>query len=287
MSNYAPLNPAISNAHHSQPQQWRVSAEQWCIQLTRRCTTASGCAGRTDEESVVVDARTRESRNKEPGTQRVAACADMLCVNSLQIIILLRHTTQGGARREGTVEDRLLAEQSVKSIFATLDETGKGVQKNQENNAQSKTKTIATTNRRNLDVLEPPRNAQTNSDKHCNRAENAVEPRRAAVLPGNPDVHAEQTADQVERDKNRRDDGDLLQGVVGGVALDDLIDGDLGEVVGVCAAEHLLEVGQVGHHGDDVVLDVAEVQADVAAGRDAVGFVAALGEALDDVGFAA
>lgn len=36
-----------------------------------------------------------------------------------------------------------------------------------------------------------------------------------------------------------------------------------------------------------MVLDVAQVEADLAAGGDAVRFVAALGEAFDDVGFSA
>ncbi len=51
----------------------------------------------------------------------------------------------------------------------------------------------------------------------------------------------------------------------------------------MAAAEHLLEMAEVRHHGHDVVLDVAEVEPDLAAGGHAVGFVAAFGETLDDV----
>lgn len=51
----------------------------------------------------------------------------------------------------------------------------------------------------------------------------------------------------------------------------------------MAAAEHLLEVAEVRHHGHDVVLDVSQIKTDFAAGGHAVGFVAAFGEALDDV----
>ena len=44
---------------------------------------------------------------------------------------------------------------------------------------------------------------------------------------------------------------------------------------------------QIGHHGDDMVLDVTQVEANFGAGCDTVLVVAALGEALDDVCFAA
>ena len=53
------------------------------------------------------------------------------------------------------------------------------------------------------------------------------------------------------------------------------------------ATEHLLEVPQVRHHSDDVVLDVAEVETDVHARGDVVVLVAALCEAAKDVCFAA
>lgn len=52
------------------------------------------------------------------------------------------------------------------------------------------------------------------------------------------------------------------------------------------AREHLVKVAQIAHHGDDVVLDITEVETDIATGRDAVLLVAALREALDDIGLA-
>lgn len=57
-------------------------------------------------------------------------------------------------------------------------------------------------------------------------------------------------------------------------------------MVRVAAIKHLVEMAEVAHHGDDVVLDVAEVEADFGPGRDAVLVIAAFGEALDDVRFA-
>ncbi len=53
------------------------------------------------------------------------------------------------------------------------------------------------------------------------------------------------------------------------------------------AGEHLFEVGEVRHHGYDVVLDVAEVETDFTTGCHGVGFVAAFGEAFDYVCFSA
>lgn len=55
----------------------------------------------------------------------------------------------------------------------------------------------------------------------------------------------------------------------------------------MAAREHLFEVAEVGHHCHDVVLHVAQVEPDLTARRDGVGFVAALGEAFDHVGLAA
>lgn len=45
-------------------------------------------------------------------------------------------------------------------------------------------------------------------------------------------------------------------------------------------------MAEVGHHGDDVVLDIAQVKTNVHAWRDLVVLVAALGESLEDIGFA-
>ena len=70
------------------------------------------------------------------------------------------------------------------------------------------------------------------------------------------------------------------------VALRDMIDRDLGQIVGMGPTEHLFEMAEVAHHRDDVVLDVAEVETDLTTRRDRVLLVAALGEPLDHVRFA-
>jgi len=51
----------------------------------------------------------------------------------------------------------------------------------------------------------------------------------------------------------------------------------------VGATEHFLEMAEIAHHRDNVVLDVAEVKANLSARRDRVLLVATLGEALDHV----
>lgn len=53
----------------------------------------------------------------------------------------------------------------------------------------------------------------------------------------------------------------------------------------MAAVQHLIEMAQGAHHGHHVILDVGEVESDFRAGRDAILVVAALGEALDDIGF--
>lgn len=50
--------------------------------------------------------------------------------------------------------------------------------------------------------------------------------------------------------------------------------------------QHFFEMAETGHHGDDVVLNIAQVQSNVHARRDLVIRVAPLGEALEDIGLA-
>ena len=45
-------------------------------------------------------------------------------------------------------------------------------------------------------------------------------------------------------------------------------------------------MGQTGHHGDDVILDIAKIKANVHAGCDFVVGIAALREPSQDIGFA-
>jgi len=54
----------------------------------------------------------------------------------------------------------------------------------------------------------------------------------------------------------------------------------------MATAQHLLEMGEVGHHGNDVILDIREVKTDVPAGGHVEVLIAAFCEAFDDVGFA-
>lgn len=70
------------------------------------------------------------------------------------------------------------------------------------------------------------------------------------------------------------------------VALQDVVDVQLSEVVGVGPREHLLHVAQVRHHRDNVVLDVAQIQSNVSARSDGILLVASFGESLDNIGLA-
>lgn len=67
------------------------------------------------------------------------------------------------------------------------------------------------------------------------------------------------------------------------VALSDVVDGKLREIVAVRAGKHLLEVGETGHHGNNVVLNIAEIESDVHVRRDFVIRIAAFGEAFQHI----
>lgn len=55
----------------------------------------------------------------------------------------------------------------------------------------------------------------------------------------------------------------------------------------MASGQHLFEVGQIAHHGDDVILDVAEIKADITTRSNTVLLIAALREALDNICLAA
>lgn len=55
----------------------------------------------------------------------------------------------------------------------------------------------------------------------------------------------------------------------------------------MAAREHLLKVAEIRHHRHHVVLDIGQIEADVAARCDRVLLVASLSEPFDDVRFAA
>lgn len=137
------------------------------------------------------------------------------------------------------------------------------------------------------DEFESPCHPQRKNHKHGNGTDDAKEPAQPIrLLTGNVHIHPEETTDQIQRHEDGSQHGDLAEHLVGPIARGDGVDADLGKVIAVRAREHLVEVAQIAHHGDDVILDITQVETDVATGRDAVLLVAALGEALDDIGLA-
>ncbi len=52
------------------------------------------------------------------------------------------------------------------------------------------------------------------------------------------------------------------------------------------AGQHLLEVSQTGHHGDNVILDIAKIESNVHTWSDLIIGVASLRKASQDVCFA-
>lgn len=100
-------------------------------------------------------------------------------------------------------------------------------------------------------------------------------------------VHTEETTDQIHRDQDRRDKSNLTKNLVDMVSKNEIGNVQLGKVIRMRAAEHFLEMRQVRHHGHDVILNITEIQADIAARCNGVLLVAAFREAADDVCFAA
>ena len=112
------------------------------------------------------------------------------------------------------------------------------------------------------------RRAQTHNHKGDNDAKDAPEPGQTALArdtAGDGDVHAKHATDQIQGQEDRRDNGDFCQVRIHLVALRDIVDGELGQVVGVAAREHLLEMAEIRHHRHDVILDVREIETDVTA----------------------
>ena len=129
---------------------------------------------------------------------------------------------------------------------------------------------------------------ETKNDDGGDDSQDTKEPFETdGVATGDRYVHAEETTDEIEGDQNGGDDGDLAEDVVGVISLFDPLHRNLSQVIGMGSREHLFEMGQVGHHREHVILDVAKVESDFGSGRDRVLFVASFGEALDHVGFAA
>jgi hypothetical protein len=153
---------------------------------------------------------------------------------------------------------------------------------------QTQTQTQKQIDKIRSDEAHTPRQREREQDEDEQPREDDEEGYQVIAFPERDlDVHPEETTHQIERDENRREHRDLAEDLIRSRALGDIINGQLGEVIAMRATQHLLKVPQVGHHGDDVVLNVAEVEPDVHAWRDVVVLVAAFGEAAEDVGFAA
>jgi len=86
--------------------------------------------------------------------------------------------------------------------------------------------------------------------------------RRQLTSPfGKLSIAAERTGNHIHREQNRTERGHSREHVVDLVVRVCHLDRDLCEVVGVRAREELFVVIQALRHGDQVVLDVGEVQA--------------------------
>lgn len=103
----------------------------------------------------------------------------------------------------------------------------------------------------------------------------------------NRDVHTEETGDDVQGHDNRRKEGNLAENLVCSRALGDAVDGQLSKVVAVGARQHPLKMAKSVHHGDNVILNVTEIEAYFHARSDLVVLVASLREALEHIGLSA
>ncbi len=70
------------------------------------------------------------------------------------------------------------------------------------------------------------------------------------------------------------------------ITLRDVVDRKLGKVIAVRAGQHLLEVSQTGHHGHNMILDIAKIESNVHTRSDLIICVASLRKASQDVCFA-
>ena len=71
------------------------------------------------------------------------------------------------------------------------------------------------------------------------------------------DVHTKQTSNKIEWNQEPCYESDLAQNSVRLVALGDVVDGKLSEVIAVRARKHLLVLAKVPHHSDNVILNIA------------------------------
>lgn len=154
---------------------------------------------------------------------------------------------------------------------------------------QSQPNVYTSSSRRNKesDESSPLREDETAQYESCNDTKDTEPPSQAiAIHSWNSDVHSKQTGDEIQRDENGSDQSDFPKRLLDLITLGEVVHTDLSKVVGMAAAQHLLKVTQIAHHGDNVVLNIRQIHADVATGSDRVVLIAAFGEALDDIGLA-
>jgi hypothetical protein len=140
----------------------------------------------------------------------------------------------------------------------------------------------------NLNKLEVPRQEGAGDNDEANESDNAKEPTQALTVSArNRYIHAPETANEIHGDQQTGNEGHLAQDLVDVITQDNVAHVQLGEVVAMRAAQHLLKMSQVGHHGNNVILNVTQVQADVTPRSNRVLLVATFGKPFDNVGLAA
>ncbi|KAI6767862.1 hypothetical protein HG530_005871 [Fusarium avenaceum] len=118
---------------------------------------------------------------------------------------------------------------------------------------------------------------------HCDGCEGAVGWGNGRKRNGH--VHSKDTADQVQRNQDRSQEGNLAKNLIGVRSLRDAVDRNCREVVTVRSGQNLLEMTQVGSHGHNVILDITQVHSNVHAWCDFVVLVASLCETTEDICF--
>lgn len=140
-----------------------------------------------------------------------------------------------------------------------------------------------------LKELESPRNKHKEHHEGEQDPQNAKKPRHAMrLLPRDLNVHAPERRDQMHGDENGRQHGNLTDNLVDIQTHPQIGGAQMRQAVRLRAADDLVEVRQVRHGGDQMVLHVTEVHEEVAVGEDRVLVfcLAALHEAVQDVALA-
>jgi hypothetical protein len=106
------------------------------------------------------------------------------------------------------------------------------------------------------------------------------------ILEWNGDIHTEKTTNKVEWHKNRGQKSDLAENPIRMIALSDVVDRKLCEVIAMSSRKHFFEMRQTGHHGNNVILNVTKIKSNIHARCDFVVGVASLRKTPQDVGFA-